>query len=313
LAVTLGVMIVAAVLQLADANPAVSQTLFLTAYAVPADPGLDPAASAWSDTRAVQVPLSGQLGTYAAGGGSIATVNVQALHFGEKLYVRVQWADATVDESTTKVEDFSDAVALEFPARSASSVPSICMGQADAGVNIWHWRADSQRGLVDPVNVYPGALINLDTKKDPFFYTARDAGNPFANPELGSVQTLIAHTFGTLAPANAQDVVGEGVRVGDGWAVVFSRSYASADFNQAKFAADARTDMAVAVWNGSEDDRNGRKSVSQFVTLRIGGSEATGGGGGGTPIVLLAVVSLLGLSGLGVGLAVYGMRETGGR
>lgn len=313
MAVTLGVMIVAGVLQLADANPAVSQTLFLTAYGVPGDPGLDPSNRAWNDARAVQVPLSGQIGTYAAGGGSIATVSLQALHFKETLYVRVQWADATVDESTTKVEDFSDAVALQFPARSASSVPSICMGQADAGVNIWHWRADSERGLVDPGNVYAGALADLDVKKDPIFYTARDAGNPFANPELGSVQTLISHTFGTLAPANVQDVVGKGVRVGDGWAVVFSRSYASADFNQAKFAADTRTDMAVAVWNGSEDDRNGRKSVSQFVTLKMGGAEMPGGGSNSTSVAVLAVLSLAGLSALGVGLAVYGMRETGGR
>ncbi len=311
--VALGVMIVAAVLQLANANPAVSQTLFVTAYGAPADPGLDPTNAAWNTARAVHVPLSGQLGSYAAGGGSIATVNLQAVHFKEHLYLRVSWADATVDESTTKVEDFSDAVALEFPALSASTVPSICMGQADAGVNIWHWRADSQRGLRDPVDVYAGSQIDLDVKKDTLFYTARDAGNPFANPELGAVQTLISQTFGTLTPANVQDVTGKGVRVSDSWAVVFSRSYTSTDFNEAKFAAGMKTDMAVAVWNGSEDDRNGRKSVSQFVTLRIGSAETPGGGSNGTPIALLAVLSLVGLSGLGVGLAVYGMRDQGGR
>ncbi|MEP7215853.1 MAG: ethylbenzene dehydrogenase-related protein, partial [Anaerolineaceae bacterium] len=124
---TLGVLVTAALLQFADANPAVSQTLFVTAYGAPADPGLDPTNAAWDGARVVQVPLSGQLGSYAAGGGSIATVNLQAVHFKEHLYVRVSWADVTVDESTTKVEDFSDAVALEFPALSASTVPSICM------------------------------------------------------------------------------------------------------------------------------------------------------------------------------------------
>ncbi|MBA4181651.1 MAG: hypothetical protein C0506_13765 [Anaerolinea sp.] len=312
LSVTLGVLAAAGLLQFADANPAVSQTLFVTAYEAPDDPGLDPTSGVWKDAPAVRVPLSAQLGSYAAGGGSVATVSAQALHYKEKLYLRVQWADPTVDENTTKVEDFSDAVALEFPARSASSVPAICMGQADAGVNIWHWRADSQKGLTDPVNIYVGALVDQDVKKDTLFYTARDAGNPFANPELGPVQTLISRTFGTLSPANVQDVAGKGVRAGDGWAVVFSRAYRGSDFDQAAFAAGTKTDMAVAVWNGSEDDRNGRKSVSQFVTLQIAATEVPGGGGNGM-VFGLAVLSLLGLSAIGVGLAVYGMKESGGR
>lgn len=312
MAVTLGVLIAAGVLQFADANPAVSQTLFLTAYQADDDPG-DPNAGVWKDTRAVQIPLSAQLGSYAAGGGSIATVSAQAVHYNDRLYLRVQWADSTADDSTTRVEDFSDAVALEFPARSASSVPSICMGQADAGVNIWHWRADSEKGLSDPGNVYVGAQIDLDVKKDTLFYTARDADNPFANPELGSVQTLVSRAFGSLSKANVQDVAGKGVRVGDAWAVVFSRNYAGADFDQAAFAPGIQTDMAIAVWNGSEDDRNGRKSVSQFVTLRISAASTPGGGGNKTLVFALAAASLIGLGALGVGLAAHGMKETGGR
>lgn len=311
LAVTLGVLVAAGLLQFADANPAVSQTLFVTAYEAGEDPGLDPTDGIWKSAPVVRVPLSAQLGSYAAGGGSIATVGAQALHYNSKLYLRVQWADPTVDESTTKVEDFSDAVALEFPARSASSVPAICMGQANAGVNIWHWRADSQKGLTDPVNIYVGALVDQDVKKDTLFYTARDAGNPFANPELGPVQTLISRTFGTLSPANVQDVAGKGARVGDGWAVVFTRAYGGTDFDQAEFSAGMTTDMAIAVWNGSEDDRNGRKAVSQFVTLKISGAVAEEGGHG--LVVALAVISLVGLTALGIGLAAYGMKETGGR
>lgn len=310
-AVTLGVLVVAGLLQFADANPAVSQTLYVTAYEATDDPGLDPTDGVWKSAPAVRVPLSAQLGSYAGGGGSVATVSAQALHYKDKLYVRVQWTDSTVDESTTKVQDFSDAIALEFPARSASSVPSICMGQANAGVNIWYWRADSQKGLTDPVNIYVGALIDQDVKKDTLFYTARDAGNSFANPELGPVQTLISRTFGTLSPANVQDVIGKGERVGDGWAVVFSRAYGGADFDQADFAAGMTTDMAVAVWNGSEDDRNGRKSVSQFVTLKISGALAEEGGN--RLVLVLAAIALVGLTALGIGIGAYGMRETGGR
>ena len=225
LGVALAVLGVAGLLQFTGVNPAVSQTLFLTAYQAPDDPA-DPAAAVWKDTQSVQVPLSAQLGSYAAGGGSIATVGAQALHYNDRIYVRVQWADSTTDESTTRAEDFSDAVALEFPARSASSVPSICMGQADSGVNIWQWRADSEKGLADPSSVYVGSQIDLEAKQGLVFYTARDAGNPYSDPELGPVQNLVSRAFGTLSTANVQDVDGKGVRVNDGWAVVFSREYA---------------------------------------------------------------------------------------
>lgn len=312
-AATFALLATAAVLQLADVNPAVSQTLFLTAYQAPADPGMDPDAGAWTHAPRVQVPLTAQLGSYVSGGGSIPTINAQALHYNGKLYLRVEWADATADDSTTKVEDFSDAVALEFPARSASTVPSICMGQADAGVNIWHWRADSQKGLADPVMVYAGAHSDQDVTKDTIFYTARDAGNPYANPKGGPVQTLVSRTFGTLTPANVQDVAGNGKRVANGWAVVFSRSYVGSDFDQATFIAGTQTDMAIAVWNGSEGDRNGRKSVSQFVTLKLAAAGAPGGDGGNQTMFILAAVSLVGLVAAGVGIGVYGMREKGAR
>ncbi|MCC6381891.1 MAG: hypothetical protein IT304_05240 [Dehalococcoidia bacterium] len=306
-------LLAAAGLQFFDANPATSQSLFLTAYSAGSDPGLDPADGVWKNAVPVQVPLTAQAGTYAAGGGSIPTVSAKALHYQGKLYVRVEWADTTKDESTTKVENFSDAVAVEFPAKSAASVPALCMGQADAGVNIWQWRADSQAGIKDPVDVYAGALVDMYPTKDTLFYTARAAGNPYANPDQGPVQTLVSQTFGTLTIANVQDVRGQGAWNNGNWAVVFTRSYAGADPSQAAFADGATTDMAFAVWNGSEGDRNGRKSVSAFVRLTISGTDLGAGGGDNTLAIALAVALLGGTVVIGAGLAISGYREKAAR
>ena len=134
--VAAAVLLAAGALQFADVNPAASQNLTLTAFAAGDDPGTDPDADAWSHVPWVQVPLTAQAGAYAAGGGSIPVATAKALHYKDNVYLRIEWQDATKDESTTKVESFADAVAVEFPARSAVSVPSLCMGQADAGVNI---------------------------------------------------------------------------------------------------------------------------------------------------------------------------------
>jgi hypothetical protein len=171
-----------AVLQFTNTNPAVSQSQRLSAYESPQDPGLDPAAAVWDRVSGIEVPLTAQAAAYSAG-GSIKTVRLKAVHYRGRLFIRASWGDPTADDATTRVEDFSDAVALEFPASGVSTVPSVCMGQADAAVNIWHWRADSNAGLKDPSEVYTSASIDHFPVA---FYTARDAGNPYANPNIGA-------------------------------------------------------------------------------------------------------------------------------
>ncbi len=308
LGVALAVLGAAAVLQFAGVNPAASQNVTLAALTANEDPGLDPSAGVWQKAPWVQVPLTAQQGSYAAGGGSIPVISARALQYKDNLYLRVEWADTTRDETTTKVENFSDAVAVEFPARSAASVPSLCMGQADAGVNIWQWRADSQAGVQDPVQLYTGAYSDDSRPKDALFYTARDAGNPYADPSLGPVQTLVSHTFGTLSPAVTQDVQGKGAYVDGRWAVVFTRNLGGADSDQASFSRGATTDMAFAVWNGSEGDRNGRKSVSQFVRLSLSGTEIVNEQSNAW-VLALAAGLLAGAVGLGAALAWVGTRE----
>lgn len=262
------ILLLAGFLQFAGVNPAASQSPELTAFAADADPGLDPTSDAWDNARAIEIPLTAQAGMYFAG-GSVRTVSARALHYNGRLFVRTEWTDKTADEDSTRVQDFSDAVAVEFPAKSATSVPSICMGQADGGVNIWQWRADSEKGINAPAEVYTNALVDGYPSDDAAFYTARAAGNPIAAGEIGPVQTLVARLFGTLSPAAAQDVQGKGVHKDNKWAVVFSRDFEAADAEQAIFAVDSATDIAFAVWDGSNDERNGRKSVSGFVKLAV--------------------------------------------
>lgn len=307
------VLLGASVLQFTGVNPAVSQSLALTAYEAPADPGLDPNAKAWADAAPVQVPLTAQAGSYAAGGGSIPLVRAKALHYNQKLFVRVEWQDSTKDETTARVQDFADAVALEFPATSSAAVPALCMGQADGGVNIWQWRADSQVGVKDPQDVYVGALVDRppDKAHDIVFYTARDAGNPYADVQAGPVQTLISQALGTISKANVQDVAGNGVHTNGTWAVVFERPFTAADVSQAAFSAGKTTDLAIAVWNGSEGDRNGRKSVSQFVRLSVASTDNPNVERETRGTYLLAAGALGLFVVAGAGLGFFGYRQGG--
>ena len=163
----------------------------LTALAVDQDPGLNPDAAVWDRPQSVEVTLTAQQLTYPMGGGTVPTIEARALHYQDMLYVRLHWADAQPNDRTVAVEDFADAVALEFPAESAASVPSICMGQADAGVNIWYWRADGEAGPPDlPAEIYPNTLVDFYPSTDDLYYPARAVGNPVAT--RSAVQNLVA-------------------------------------------------------------------------------------------------------------------------
>ena len=115
--------------------------------------------------------------------------------------------------------------------------------------------------------------------------------------------------FGELQTLDFQEVQGLGKRTSDGWAVVFERKFDTGHPGHAVFAASTRMDMAFAVWDGSQDERNGKKAVSQFVTLGIAAAPVETGGGSNTRTILFAAALGLGLVVIGGGLAVYGYRE----
>lgn len=286
-----------------------SQVLTVQALRAPEQPLLDPNWSMWAKVPSVQVPVTAQNVTYPMGGGSIAAVKLQAVHYDDVLYIRAAWKDTTADTNAVDMNAFSDAFAVMFPSDSAVSIPSFCMGQANAGVNIWQWRADSQRG--DPAQVteakrpygftdgLPPAL-----QDDPVFQPARALNNPVALGGDNPVQNLIAQAFGTLAPAADQTVTGNAEWRWQEWSVVVARPFAGGDPSQASFTPETNTNMAVALWNGSQGDRGGQKTVSQFVTLSMNNATLDPGetrafgetvlmlllGGGGALVVVGAII-----------------------
>lgn len=260
-AVVLGI-----VLRLLQLNPAVAQSTEITAWQVASGQPMGPGAAIWHDVPAVDLPLTAQRVTLPMGGGSIPVLQVKALHTGDRIYLYMAWPDATNDERTDAVESFSDAVAVQLPAVAGAAVPAICMGQVDQGVNIWQWRADSQRG---PAPASTDGYADYYPDDGDLDYPARVVGNPLADPAAGSAQNLVAGGFGTLTPAVGEGVDAVGQYQSSGWAAVFDRALVAPGPDQPELGLLATTDLVFAVWDGSEGDRNGQKSVSAFATLRL--------------------------------------------
>jgi complex iron-sulfur molybdoenzyme family reductase subunit gamma len=195
-------------------------------------------------------------------------LETQAVHSEGVLYIRMSWDDDTRDARVIGVDQFADAAAVEFPARAASSVPALCMGQADGGVNIWHWRAGNQEGLPESIeDLSASGYVDRYPSTDELYFPARAAGNPVSLPH--PVQDLVAVGFGTLTPAVDQAVRGIAVWDRGRWSVVFARELSHQAAEHVDLGEGASSDIAFAVWDGSEGERDGIKSVSQLMILDV--------------------------------------------
>ena len=234
---------------------------------------MDPWAGAWERASAVEAPLYAQTQTIPKGGRR-GSVTARAMHDDRRLYVLLEWNDRTKEESVGRSEGFADQAAVQFPAPAGERIPAFCMGDPQASVNIWIWKASRQAdvdlGYRDLQQVYPRAVSDWYPFEDKdIFYPPLASGNVVASRAATPVENLVAGQFGTLTTAPEQTVHGVG-RWRDGrWRVLFARGLPAPGEGDAGFRVPGSTDIAFAIWDGARGDRNGQKSVSQFLSLDV--------------------------------------------
>lgn len=83
------------------------------------------------------------------------------------------------------------------------------------------------------------------------------------NAAKNSAQNLVADGFGTLTRLPTQDVRANGRHASGEWTVVFFRPYRSAEEAAVKLPPKGgRSPVAFAVWEGSNQERDGLKAVT---------------------------------------------------
>jgi DMSO reductase family type II enzyme heme b subunit len=271
-----------------------SQGLTLVAAQVSGDlPLADPDSGVWQQATAIEVPLSAQnVARPMLLNTNVKSITARALHNGTQLAILVEWADETQNDSMVRVQDFRDAAAVQFA--FAEAAPFFCMGQQGGNVNIWHWKADWQADItarMDTQALYPNMYVDqypFTSAAEPVLAMPADytdlnylpalvSGNLFASATRASpVEDLIAGGFGSLTaePADGQNVQGFGAWADGKWQVIFSRDLVSAEADDVTFTAGKVYSMAFAAWDGANDERNGQKSTSQWVSLQIEGAVA---------------------------------------
>lgn len=229
----------------------------------------EPTASGWTDVPAAEVPLTSAPSSVPnADDTSIEAVHVQAARDESHLYLRVQWHDATRDTAVNSTRGFADAAAVQFPVDS-SSRPPIAMGAPDNRVNLWYWNGGAGGGEL----------------------LAGGAGS--TTPMRDSAVDMRAVHRGTGANAT--------------WTVLYERDLGAEGTNRTTVPDDRTLDVAFAVWNGSNDERAGRKAVSEWHYFPLGG------GPDGPPYeTMLWTVAGIAMVTV-VAVTAYGIRHSGGR
>lgn len=269
---------------------ATSQGTSLNAAWVDGDlPIEDPTAELWQQAPAIEVPLSAQnVAKPFLLASKIKSVRARALQNSSQIAFLVEWSDSTQDNSTVAVQEFRDAVALQFPL--AQGQPFFCMGQQGGNVNIWHWKADWQADIIARkemeaqypnmyVDYYPfaqakeGELASIKEYVDTSYLPAQETGNLLAAPAYTTpVEDLIAGGLGSLTTQAiaGQNVQGFGEWSEGKWQVIFSRSLESSEQDDVSFTPGKVYSVAFAVWDGANMERNGQKSTSQWINLQLG-------------------------------------------
>lgn len=291
-ALSFGLVLAAALLlTLLKVPLASSQGVTLVAAQVTGElPVKDPNSALWQKATALQVPLSAQTVTMPILRETrVKSVTARAIHNGKQIAFLIEWDDDTQNVKMVRIQDFRDAVAVEFP--QVQGQPFICMGMVGGNVNIWHWKADWQADIAAwqdvetqypnmNVDQYPFAKGDMPSPadyQDANYLPAMASGNLFAMPRVSPVEDLVAGGFGTLTTEGkaGQNVQGNGVWENNRWRVIFSRDLTSPDADDVVFEPGQVYSVAFAAWDGANNERNGMKSTSQWTSLQLEGGAAT--------------------------------------
>ena len=229
----------------------------------------DPMDSAWENMDPVRVRLN----PIWPEPDPIPAVAVNAVHDGKRIAILCQWRDAIVNGAPVRVQDFQDAVALQFSMNGTT--PFLGMGDRNNPVNIWKWNAGWQEEIddhrPDMHDLYASMHVDVYLNTNALYRTAEAAGNINSQSHKSPVEDANAHGFGTFAsqPMSEQNVNGKGIWHDGFWNVVFVRELKSKDADDVKLAVAKTVPVAFAVWNGQQRDRNGRKVVSNWYQLYL--------------------------------------------
>ncbi len=206
--------------QVVETGEAVSVVLAADSLAAPDAPG-------WSGIPEYRIDLQPAPPVHPSvvlqqSGVTAAPLFFRVARDAERFWVRLRWNDATRDGEDA-FERFPDSAALQFALQEGDKT-SYMMGSPDSPVNIWHWKASTDRAEDLAAGGF-GSLTSLSQQDV-------SAASHYENGE------------------------------GAGWSVVLSRAFEASGRHRVVLGPGASVPMAFAIWQGARAQRDGHKLVS---------------------------------------------------
>ena len=239
---------------------------------------LDPSSRLWNKTASYSIPISR---LWQSENVNYQMVEVQAIYNSKYIAIKLEWDDITSDQSLYRVQNFQDAAAIQFSIDGKMDFHG--MGSREHPTDIWFWKSEWQmqqnQNIESDIELtYPNRVSdsNVEHYPDEINETAFLSGvnaeniNSKKNRDT-SVENIIAagpHTV-TTNPENLQRVKGKGQWNGKKWEVVFLREIVAASAQEMQFKKNDIIPIGFAIWDGSENDRNGQKMVSTWYKLEL--------------------------------------------
>jgi len=239
---------------------------------------LDASSIFWEKADSYSIPISR---LWQSDNVNYQKVDVQAVYNSKYIAIKLEWDDITSDSSLYRVQDFQDAAAIQFSIDGTMDFHG--MGSKDHPTDIWFWKSEWQMQKnadsdSDIELAYVNRVSDSDVEHypnefdDTAFLGGRDAGNINSRSERNSsvenVNAVGPQTV-TTNPEESQNVNGRGAWDGKKWSVVFIREMRAKSKQEVKFKKGGTVPVGFAVWNGSENDRNGQKMVSTWYQLEL--------------------------------------------
>ena len=237
----------------------------------------DPNAPYWNDVLAGVVTLVGQpMITPRPEKTTTDSVLVQAVHDGTRAAFRLRWKDPEKSEAG-HLGEFSDAFALEFPARDGP-LPAVMMGQKGNPVHLFHWRAqyqrDQEKGKPTMKDLYPNMSIDMyphEFKESNAgtpqiaeqFSPGKAEGNPQSYQKNG-VDEIIAEGFSTSSVQEGHGSAARGEWINGEWTLVIVRPLVIDGGSTLK--AGTPSNIAFAAWQGGQGEVGSRKCITMSWT-----------------------------------------------
>ena len=215
---------------------------------------MDPNDPSWKEADAVDVRMTGQVHVAPRNQNpTVSMVTVRSVYNDEEIGFHLEWDDRVKNDTHEKSEqadkwekpDYSatypplypptlrlrrlrDAAALQFPVKIPEGPiqPHFFLGDSGRGVNLWHWKADTQ--TVEETNA-----------------------KGFKTPAK-------------VQPPESQAAKGQAVFEDGTWRLVLKRSLTTEDRNDIQFEPSRLIPVAVHVWDGFNGETGLRRTISSW-------------------------------------------------